>query len=90
LFTIRASDEQTKQIKLGLSSPTLSIRLELEQDRALTVEEELLPDSESLSLDIYRHEERTGARLTLFDCAVPEPEEDSEEEKPPCRVDMER
>ena len=90
LYTIRASTEQTKQIKLRLLEPTLSIRLELEQDRALTVEEELLPDSGLLSLDIYRHEENADAKLVFFDCVVPEPEEDSDKEKPSCRIETQR
>ncbi|MCB9423111.1 MAG: hypothetical protein H6667_25145 [Ardenticatenaceae bacterium] len=87
-FAIRASAEQTKQIKLLAASPTQSIHLDLEQDRALTVEEDISPESEPLSLDIYRHKENADARLIFSNCIVPEPEEDREEEKPPCRVAM--
>lgn len=90
LFTIRASAEQTKQIQLLLASPAQFIHLDLEQDRALTVEEDLSPESESLSLDIYRHEENADAKLSFSDCVVPEPEEDSEEPKLPCRVEIQR
>lgn len=90
LFTVQASTEQTKQIKLLISDPTQSIFLELEQDRALTVEETLRPESEPLSLDIYRQKESADAKLFFSDCVVPEPEEDSGEGKPPCRVELQR
>ena len=90
LFTIRASTEQTKQIKLLLADPTQSIHLELKQDRALTVEEDLSPESEPLPLDIYRHQESADAKLTFSDCVAPEPEENSDQEIPTCRVEMQR
>jgi len=77
VFTLEPSTRWTRQLTLSLQGSDGTINVILNQNNALTVEEELTANQAPFDFDVYRQTENQVAQMTIFDCKNASEEEDS-------------